>query len=78
MLRVKLDADIVARLEEDYIVLLTPRILPDGYPFLVPFSKKAANGFDITLADTTLGPGTTGGYANRNKTHLIDWIVVKK
>jgi len=77
--RVKLAADVVAQLGKDYIVLLTNRYPTGGYPFFDPYWKLAKDGFDITLVDTTLGPNSTSSYEyNKNRTFLIDWIVVKK
>jgi hypothetical protein len=77
--RVKLNPDVVARLGSDYIVLLTNRYPTGGYPFFDPYWKLAKDGFDITLVDTTLGPNSTSSYeSNKNRTFLIDWIVVKK
>lgn len=77
--RVPLSGDIAARLGEDYIVLLTNRFPTGGFPFFAPYWKRAKDGFDITLVDVTLGPNSTvSNLYNRNKTFLIDWIVVKK
>ena len=77
--RVRLAPDVVARLGVDYIVLLTNRFPAGGYPFFDPFWTVAKDGFDITLVDVTLGPGSTASYeSNKNKTFLIDWIVVRK
>jgi hypothetical protein len=76
--RVQLNGDVAARLGEDYVVLLTTRFPTGGYPFFVPYWKRARDGFDVTLVDVTLGPDSTSSYANRNKTYLIDWVVVKK
>jgi len=77
--RVRLNADIVARLGNEYIVLLTNRFPTGGFPFFSPYWKQAKDGFDITLVDVTLGPNSTTSYLyNKNKTYLIDWIVVKK
>jgi len=77
--RVQLNADITAKLGDEYIVLLTNRFPTGGYPFFEAYWKRAKDGFDITLVDVTLGPDSTATYAfNKNKTYLIDWIVVKK
>jgi hypothetical protein len=77
--RVKLSADVAARLGDDYIVLLTNRYPTGGYPFFVPYWKRAKEGFDITLIDVNLPPNSTSTYLyNKNRTFLIDWIVVKK
>ncbi len=77
--RVKLNPDVVARLGSDYIVLLTNRYPTGGYPFFDPYWKLAKDGFDVTLVDTTPGPNSTSSYEyNKNRTFLIDWIVVKK
>jgi hypothetical protein len=71
------DEEIASRLGEDYIVLLTNRY--SGYPFYVPYWKKAGDGFDITLVDPTLAPeGSVSDIFNVNRTFLVDWIVVKK
>jgi TolA-binding protein len=76
--RVQLSGEVATRLGDDYIVLLTTRFPAGGYPFFVPYWKRAKDGFDVTLVDVTLGPNATASYANRNKAYLIDWIVVKK
>ena len=77
--RVQLKADVAARLGDDYIVLLTNRFPTGGYPFFAPYWKRAKDGFDITLVDVTLAPESVVSYAfNKNKTYLIDWIVVQK
>jgi len=77
--RVQLDANVAARLGNDYIVLLTNRFPTGGYPFFVPYWKQATDGFDITLVDVTLGPDSTASYEyNQNKLYLIDWIDVRK
>jgi len=77
--RVMLNEDIAKRIGEDYIVLLTQRFPAGGYPFFVPLWKRASDGFDITLVDVTLGPNETASYTtNKNKSYLVDWIVVKK
>jgi len=76
--RVRLNDDVAARLGEDYVVLLTTRFPTGGYPFFVPYWKRARDGFDVTLVDVSLGNGSTASYDNRNKAYPIDWIVVKK
>jgi hypothetical protein len=77
--RVPLKGDVAAKLGDEYIVLLTTRFPTGGYPFFVPYWKRAKDGFDVTLVDVNLGPNSTASYeSNRNKTYLIDWIVVKK
>jgi hypothetical protein len=76
--RVKLNEEIAKRIGEEYIVLLTQRFPAGGYPFFVPLWKRASDGFDITLVDVALGPNETASYANKNKSYLVDWIVVKK
>jgi hypothetical protein len=75
--RVRLDSEVVGHLGTDYIVLLTTRFPAGGYPFFVPYWKRAGDGFDVTLVDVTLGPGATASYATQQKTYLIDWVVVK-
>src|ERR1700684_3487671 len=76
--RVMLNEEIAKRIGEDYIVLLTQRFPAGGYPFFVPLWKRASDGFDITIVDVALGPNETASYANKNKSYLVDWIVVKK
>ncbi|HQR08698.1 MAG TPA: hypothetical protein PLN21_17870 [Gemmatales bacterium] len=77
--RVKLSAEVAAKLGEDYIVLLTHRFPTGGFPFFVPYWKKASDGFDATLIDVSIGPNSSTSYMyNKNKTFLIDWVVVKK
>ena len=77
--RVKLDADVVAKLGTDYIVLLTNPYPKGGYPFFVPYWKPANDGFDVILVDTSIdGDGETSNYPNPNTTYPIDWVVVKK
>ncbi|HWY87328.1 MAG TPA: hypothetical protein VNX28_11415 [Gemmataceae bacterium] len=77
--RVKLNADVTARLGADYIVLLTTRVPTGSFPLYVPYWKKAKDGFDVTLANVTLGPDGNVSYLFRtDKTFPIDWIVVKK
>ncbi|MFT3883229.1 MAG: hypothetical protein QM703_26700 [Gemmatales bacterium] len=77
--RVKLSAEVTAKLGDDYIVLLTHRFPTGGYPFFVPYWKKAPDGFDATLIDVSIGPNSSSSYMyNKNKTFLIDWVVVKK
>jgi len=76
--RVKLATEIVAKLGDDYIVLLTRRIPVGAYPCLIPYWQKANDGFDVTLADPAVSPTTPVEYGIRNKNYLIDWIVVRK
>ena len=77
--RIKLNDDIAAKIGDDYIVLLTNRFPTGGFPFFVPYWKQAKDGFDITIVDVNLPPNSTSSYLyNRNRTFLIDWIVVKK
>jgi len=76
--RVKLGADVVAALGDNYIVLLTVRLNVGGYPYLVPYWRKAADGFDIFLVDTSLGNLETASYAGRDREYIVDWAVVKK
>jgi hypothetical protein len=76
--RVQTSDEIAARLGEDYIVLLTARYPAGGYPFFVPYWKKAKDGFDVTLVDVTLGPNATASYATQAKSYPVDWVVVKK
>ena len=75
--RVKLPRDVVVGLGKDYIVLLTNRF-PGGYPYFDPYWKLAPDGFDITLVDSTVSETMASSYGNRNRTYLVDWIVVKK
>lgn len=74
-LRVKLPADVVARLGGNCIVQLTNRY-PAGDTFFVPYSRLATDGFDILLAD----PSLEGVQINPNRTipYYVDWIVVEK
>src|SRR5262249_14679220 len=76
--RVKLDDDIAARIGSEYIVLLTNRYPTGGFPYFVPYWKPARDGFDISLVDVSLANGSTTIYANRNRTYLIDWVVLRK
>ena len=77
--RVRVKADVAARLGDDYIVLLTNRYPTGGFPFFAAYWKRAKDGFDITLVDDDLAPNSTSSYLyNKNKTYFIDWIVVKK
>lgn len=76
--RVKLSGEITAFLGDSCIVLLTTRLNAGGYPYLVPYWKKANDGFDIYLVDSSLGNLTTASYANGHKEYLVDWVVVKK
>jgi hypothetical protein len=73
--RVKLPADVTAKLGKDYIVLLTNRFPTGGYPYFDAFWKPAADGFDITLVDPS---GEMASYDNPNKTYFIDWVVIQK
>jgi len=76
---VNLAADIAARLSDDYVVVISTRFPTGGYPFFTPYWKPAKDGFDVTLVDPTIGPGSTAAYTtNANRKFLIDWIVVKK
>lgn len=75
---VKLAAEVASKLGEDYIVLLTPRLPEGGYPYLTPFWKKNSDSFDIIPVDTSLAPPNFVEYSGKNKTHLIDWLVIKK
>jgi hypothetical protein len=74
-IRVKLPADVVARLGGNCIVQLTNRY-PTGDSFFVPYWKPATDGFDIFLAD----PSLEGVQINPNRTipYYVDWIVVQK
>jgi hypothetical protein len=75
--RVQLKNEIASQLGQDYLVLLTNRY--SGYPFYVPYWKKANDGFDIILVDLALASdGTVSYIINVNRTFLVDWIVVKK
>ena len=77
--RVKLPADIAARLSDDYVVVISSRFPKGGYPFFTPYWKPAKDGFDVTMVNPSLGPGGTASYtSNANRTFLVDWIVVKK
>jgi hypothetical protein len=76
--RVKLPADIAAGLGKDYVVLLTNHYPRGGYPYFAPLWTPAADGFDLTLVDTSINEGTTSTYDNPNTTYLVDWAVVKK
>ncbi len=75
-IRVKLAADIAARLGANCIVELTNR-RPTGGSFFVPYWKPATDGFDILVAD----PSLAGDYQitpNDKEPYYIDWIVVQK
>jgi hypothetical protein len=74
-IRVKLPADVVARLGGNCIVQLTNRY-PAGDTYFVPYSRLATDGFDILLAD----PSLEGVQINPNRTipYYVDWIVVEK
>jgi hypothetical protein len=78
--QVKLPNDVVKRLGEDYIVLLSMRYPIGGYPYFNCYWKKSESGFEISVVDTTVtGPGgVTASYTNRHKDYPVDWIVVKK
>lgn len=76
--RVGLEPVVAAGLGTDYVVLLTPRLPPGGYPFFVPYWSPAPNGFDVALVDVTLGPGSAASYATQGKNYLVDWLVVCK
>jgi hypothetical protein len=74
--RVKLPADIAARLGANCIVQLTNRC-PTGGAFFVPYWKPATDGFDILVAD----PSLAGDYQivpNDKAPYYIDWVVVQK
>jgi len=74
-IRVKLPADIAAQLGGNCIVQLTNRY-PTGGSFFVPYWKRAADGFDIFVADPSM---TSGNYIiNDKEPYYIDWIVVQK
>ena len=75
-IRVKLPADIAARLGTNCIVQLTNRF-PTGGAFFVPYWKPATDGFDIHVAD----PSLNGDYQitpNDKQPYYIDWVVVQK
>jgi hypothetical protein len=74
-LRIKLGADVASRLGGECIVQLTNRY-PTGDTFFVAYWRKAADGFDILLAD----PSLEGIQINPNRTvpYVVDWIVVQK
>ncbi len=75
-IRVKLPADIAARLGANFIVELTNRS-PTGGSFFVPYWKPAADGFDILVAD----PSLSGDYQitpHDKQPYYIDWIIVQK
>jgi hypothetical protein len=75
--RVQLQDDIAARIGEDYIVLLTPRFT--GFPYYIPYWKKAQGGFDIVLVDPSLAQGGTVSYIIPvNREFPVDWMVVRK
>jgi hypothetical protein len=73
--RVKLPKDLVTKLGDNCIVQLTNRFPPTP-DFFSPYWKKAADGFDILLAD----PALTGVGLNvdQKASYYIDWIVVQK
>jgi hypothetical protein len=75
---VKLAADVAAHLGDDYIVLVSARYPKGGWPFFTPYWKPAADGFDVTMVDPSLGPDSTASYNNPNHTYPVDWIVVRK
>lgn len=64
---------------DDYIVIATTRAPTSGLPVFAPFWKAAKNGFDLWLVDLTLLPNSTAEYwGTRNRTFMVDWIVIKK
>jgi hypothetical protein len=72
---VKLSADIAAQLGGNCIVQLTNRY-PTGGSFFVSYWKRAADGFDILVADPSM---TSGNYIiNDKEPYYIDWIVIQK
>lgn len=73
--RIKLRADVVARLGGNFIVELTNRY-PTGDSFFVAYWKPAVDGFDILLADPSLVGVQIN--PNRREPYYIDWIVVQK
>jgi hypothetical protein len=75
-IRVKLPADIAARLGTNCIVQLTNRC-PTGGSFFVPYWKPATNGFDILVADPSLA-GDFQIVPKDKQPYYIDWIVVQK
>jgi len=75
---VKLAADVAAGLGNDYIVIVSARYPKGGFPYFTPYWKPAADGFDVTMVDTTLGNGGTASYDNANHSYPVDWIVVRK
>src|SRR5262249_21511744 len=74
--RVNLRPEITAKLGQDYIVIVTNRYPTGGFPYFGVYWKPSKEGFDLSLVDTSISWGTTSSYSNRNKTYLIDWIVV--
>ena len=74
-IRVKLPADIAARLGTSLIVELTNRC-PTGGSFFVPYWKPAADGFDILVADPSLEGVLI--CPNDKQPYYIDWIIVQK
>ena len=75
-IRVKLPADIAARLGTKCIVQLTNRY-PTGGSFFVPYWRPATDGFDIHVADPSLTSGVQIT-PNDKEPYYIDWIVVQK
>jgi len=74
-IRVKLPADIAARLGTNCIVQLTNRC-PTGGSFFVPYWKPATDGFDILVADPSMTSGTY--IINDKEPYYIDWLVIQK
>jgi hypothetical protein len=74
-IRVKLPADIAARLGADCIVQLTNRC-PTGGCFFVPYWKPTGNGFDILVADPSLEGVQI--VPHDKEPYYIDWVVVGK
>ena len=65
--------------DDDYVVIATTRAPTSGLPVFAPFWKPAKNGFDLWMVDLTLLPNSTAEYwGTRNRTFVVDWIVVKK
>jgi hypothetical protein len=74
-IRVKLPADIAARLGANCIVQLTNRC-PTGGCFFVPYWKPANDGFDILVADPSLEGVQI--IPHDKELYYIDWVVVRK
>jgi hypothetical protein len=65
--------------DADYIVIATTRAPTSGLPVFAPFWEAAKNGFDLWLVDLTLPPNSRAEYwGTRNRTFVVDWIVVRK